>query len=150
MVGHGLTRGVMMSVITFRTKYLSATNSAGVRVKVTASVEDSCTRATLVVAWDYALDDAWNHRRAARQLAWCLGVPELEATRAEDLRDGYRWRALAPRHLGPGPESAGRWRVAQCTRPGCTRIAPGETVGMMHTCDRCAAHAHADGFGSRA
>lgn len=134
-----------MSVITFRTKYVGATSSSGVRVKVTASVEGSCTRATLVVAWDYALDDHWNHRRAARQLAWFLGVPELEAARAEDLRDGYRWRALAPRHLGPGPESVGRWRVAQCTHPGCTRIALGETVGVMHTCDRCVAHA--DGFG---
>lgn len=127
-----------MAVITFRSKYIAPTNTSGTRVKVTASVMGECTQATLTVAWDYALDTAWNHRRAAQQLAFCLGVPELATVQANSLRDGYRWTTLAPGFRGTARGRGGAWRVAQCTQPGCTRIAPGETIGVEHTCDRCA------------
>lgn len=127
-----------MSVITFRSKYIAPTNTSGTRIKVTASISGECTQATLTVAWDYALDEAWNHRRAAQQLAFCLGIPELATCPVSSLRDGYRWTTLAPgfRSTARG-RAGGAWRVAQCTRPGCTRIAPGESIGADHTCDRC-------------
>lgn len=137
-VAKSVARRSFVAVISFRSKYIPPTNTSGTRIKVTASVAGECTQATLTVAWDYELDAAWNHHRAAQQLASCLGLPDLATCPPSSLRDGYRWTMLATGFRGASrSRPGGAWRVARCTRPGCTRFAPGESIGAEHTCDRC-------------
>lgn len=69
-----------------QTKYLSATNTRGARIKATLSEEGSIT-----ISYDYAISDVSNHRAAALALLEKLYAADTDAG-IKAAVNRWRWK----------------------------------------------------------